>query len=348
MKKIILITTGGTIASTLTENTLGIDKTQQSFQAVIEMVTKNLNCHIEIKSPLNKNSEAFSPSDWLEIITCIKEANQGDISGVIVTHGTDTMAYSLSAVMCYQALWATKICFTGAYYPPEYPESDAGINLLAAIHFVLADKPEKGSYLAFRADDSNTKVNIIDGAHLKPMGFDQQYFESFYDQIITTFTLEGRLITPNNFSGSHFPSLETSKLPTHDALLDAQNKIAFIALYPGIDERLLEAIIQNRTIIIIEMYHCGTGSIDLLGFIKKHAKKVTFLMGTFPKKYINFPYESTSKIQQAGAFIYTNLQPYCLYVFALLALSLNHSQDDITQQLWPWELKHNVDKTITL
>jgi L-asparaginase len=342
VKKIILITTGGTIASTLKNNAIGIDETQQSLRSIITTVKKKLSCQIDIKSPLNKNSEAFLPNDWLKIIRCLKEAsNDSNVSGIVVTHGTDTLAYSLAAVMCYQSIWPTKICFTGAYYPPTHPKSDGSLNLLAAIHLVLSDISVNGNYLAFRADDSNTKVNIIDGAYLKPMDFDGQYFESFYHKIMASFTIDHGLSKLKSASLSPFPCLENTALPTQKALFNAQKQIAFISVYPGMDQELLKMMLQNRKIIIITLYHCGTGSADWVDLIKMYSKKVTFLMGTFPKKYIDIPYESTRKMQQAGAFIYTDLQPYFLYVFSLLSWSIGGSQNKITQTLLPWELNKN-------
>ncbi|MCK4494592.1 MAG: asparaginase, partial [Methylococcales bacterium] len=190
MKKIILITTGGTIASAADSGSIAIEASKQSISALILKVQNTLGCKIDIRSPLNKNSEAFTPFDWVLLLESLRYVNDQEVAGIVITHGTDTMVYSMAATLCYQFQWHQKICFTGAYYPPEHQNSDAFLNLLAAISFVLSPQSEQGVYLAFRANSSNTKANIIEAATVKPMGFDTRYFESFYQPIIATFQFD--------------------------------------------------------------------------------------------------------------------------------------------------------------
>ncbi|MCK5871190.1 MAG: asparaginase [Methylococcales bacterium] len=342
MKKIILITTGGTIASAADSGSMAIEASKQSISTLILDAQKTLGCEIDIRSPLNKNSEAFTPFDWVLLLESLMDVNDQKVAGIVITHGTDTMVYSMAATLCYQPQWQQKICFTGAYYPPEHQNSDAFLNLLAAISFVLSPHSQQGIYLAFRADTSNTKAHIIEAAAVKPMGFDSRYFESFYQHIVATFQPDTGLSTIKSPQFKIFPCLKNDHFPTQKALLNAQAEIACLSLYPTMEISVLKGLIKGRKILIIELYHCGTASAELIKFIENHSETTTFLVGTFPKKYIDLPYGSSQKMRQAGAYLYVDLQPYFLYVFSLLSLSLQYSKQDIVSGLLPWLLKYDL------
>ncbi|MCK5728263.1 MAG: asparaginase [Methylococcales bacterium] len=343
MKKIILITTGGTIASVVNSSSISIDVSQQSILTLIAEAKETLKCEIDIKSPLNKNSENFIPYDWVTLLQSLAEIDDDDIEGIVITHGTDTMVYSMASVLCYQSKWQQKICFTGAYYPPEHSDSDASLNLLAAISFVLSPQAQQGLYFAFRADPLNMKANIMEAAAVKPMSFDTRCFESFYGQVIATFQRNSGLSAIKPLSFKKFPCLKKCIFPTRQKLLEAQAHVACFNLYPSTDVSVLENIIKDRKVVIIELYHCGTASTELIQFIENHSKEITFLVGTFPKKYIDLPYESSQKIQQAGAYLYADLQPYFLYTFSVLSLSLQCSEQSIISTLLPWALKSDLN-----
>lgn len=338
MKKVIIITTGGTMGSALQLDSIAVDLSQQHLSAIIERVKNQLGCEIEIFSPLNKNSEAFCPQDWLILLDALQQADSYDVAGIVVIHGSDTMVYSIASVLAYQRHWRKKICFTGSYYPPTHHCSDAVLNLTAALSFVIDSTPSQGIYLAFRANAINSYANIIQGAYLKPMSFDGLIFEATYQHIVSTYHPNRGLTHMNALNSVRFPCLDTNRLPDHHAMIRAQNKIAYLSLYPGMDKRLLESVIEKRQLIIIGMYHSGTASIDLIEFIQDHAQEVTFLMGTFPRKYIQIPYDSTKQLKHAGAHLYADLQPYYIYVFSLLALGLGYSTDDILHQFSVWSL----------
>ncbi len=338
-----MITTGGTIASVAGSNSVGIETSKKSISKLIRKVKNTLGCEIEIKSPLNKNSEAFTAFDWVLLLESLKEASCQDVAGIVITHGTDTMVYSMAAALCYQPQWQQKICFTGAYHPSEHQNSDAYLNLVAAISFVLSEQSHYGVYLAFRADSSNIKANIIEAAAVKPMGFDSRCFESFYQHVVATFQLDTGLSAITLPQFETFPCLKISHFPTQPILLKTQATIACFYLHPSLDISVLKNIIKGRKILIIELYHCGTASTELIDFIALYSEKITFLVGTFPKKYIDLPYESSQKMLQAGAYLYADLQPYFLYVFSLLSLSLAYSEENIISALSPWMLKSDLN-----
>lgn len=342
-KKIIVITTGGTIGSILHSDSISVDVTEKRILDEIERAKKRLGYSIEVISPLNKNSEAFNPIDWKKILDCLDEANQSDADGIVVTHGTDTMAYSVAAAISYNDKWHKKICFTGSYYSPDHPSSDTSLSLLSSLEFAASNYPANGIYVAFRSNRYNSEAKIVHGAALKPMVFDDEYFEAAYDDVVSTFSLKKGVSEEIPLNSFKSPCLGVPEIPSKEQINIARNCIACISLYPGIDKSLLENLCSGRRILVIQMYHSGTGPagsdyMELVDFIKSKNENTMVLMGTFPKKYIDLPYDSTREIIEAGAHVYADLQQHFIYVFSLLALSVGLSNSDILQKLSRWDV----------
>ena len=95
MKKILMITTGGTIASVNTKNGLvpGLDGLTL-LQYLPELATM---CEVELINLLNLDSTNIYYKHWLLISKCIQD-NYNKYDGFIICHGTDTMSYTASAL----------------------------------------------------------------------------------------------------------------------------------------------------------------------------------------------------------------------------------------------------------
>jgi hypothetical protein len=141
------------------------------------------------------------------------------------------------------------------------------------------------------------------------------------------------------------PCLSSAAIPSQDAMGIAKQQVACIHLYPGIDKQLLLAAAKGRRVLVIELYHSGTGPAgvdsELLAFMAEliaSASKLQLLMGTFPRQHIALPYQSTLLLKQAGAKIYADLPAHFLHVFALLGIASGLEDAQITQALSAFEL----------
>ncbi len=144
MKKILMITTGGTIASIPSENGLvpalsGID--------IINLVPalKEI-CNIDVIEMMNIDSSNISTEKWLTIMQTI-EMNYKYYDGFVITHGTDTMAYSSSMFACAVTNFDKPIVFTGSQLPINVDGTDACKNIHDA--FLTACSGVGGIFLAF-------------------------------------------------------------------------------------------------------------------------------------------------------------------------------------------------------
>lgn len=137
VKNILLIATGGTIASK--ESEMGL-MPQVSPSELLEAVPEIAKlCNVSTVQLFNLDSTNIRYVHWLDIVKCI-EKNYDKYDGFVISHGTDTMAYT-SAALSYLIQNSKKpIVLTGAQKSIALRETDARINLLDAFVYATDDK----------------------------------------------------------------------------------------------------------------------------------------------------------------------------------------------------------------
>lgn len=134
MKKILIVATGGTIASMPQEDGLAPELSGQDLiQRVPEL--KGL-CDITTVQPMNIDSTNMRPRDWLTIASVIAE-RYDEFDGFVILHGTDTMAYSAAALSYLLQDSPKPIVLTGSQQPMAAPFTDAQLNVYQSIIFAL-------------------------------------------------------------------------------------------------------------------------------------------------------------------------------------------------------------------
>ncbi|MBS6763470.1 MAG: asparaginase [Clostridium sp.] len=167
MKKVLLLTTGGTIAARQGKQGLTPDiKCGDILDMLPELKQHFL---IESKDILNLDSSNIQPEEWQYIARIVAE-RLPDFDGVIITHGTDTMAYTASALSYMLQNLNKPVVFTGAQIPIEQMFTDAKRNLQTAFAAVDAGIPRV--MIAF--DDKI--INGCRGVKVRTLGFNA--FES--------------------------------------------------------------------------------------------------------------------------------------------------------------------------
>ena len=142
-KKILLLTTGGTIACTP-----GGEGLEPRKADIMERELERLRSFYEItvKDIICLDSSNITPEEWQLIARSIFEARE-DSDGIVVSHGTDTMAYTASAVSFMLPNIDLPVVFTGSQLPLTDMLSDGPANLRTA--FAMAASGARGVFLAF-------------------------------------------------------------------------------------------------------------------------------------------------------------------------------------------------------
>ena len=142
-KKLLLLTTGGTIASMP-----GSDGLEPHRSEVMEREINQLRTYydIAVRDVMCLDSSNIRPEEWQLIARAVYQL-RGDYDGIVVSHGTDTMAYTASAVTFMLPDIDIPVVFTGSQLPLADVLSDGPDNLRTAFAMAASEKP--GVYLAF-------------------------------------------------------------------------------------------------------------------------------------------------------------------------------------------------------
>ena len=167
MKHILLLTTGGTIASA--NNGRGLAPALRGETIVTQLEVGYPDFRFTYEDLLDLDSSNIQPEEWRLIARRVHLALD-DCDGVIITHGTDTLAYTAAALSFMLQNLSKSVVLTGSQLPIQSPLTDGVINLYTAVEAISHGIP--GVSVAF-----NRK--IIAGTRavkVSTMGFDA--FES--------------------------------------------------------------------------------------------------------------------------------------------------------------------------
>lgn len=145
MKKILLIATGGTIASTMTDHGLAPGMNPGQLMAYIPDAADI--CSVDALQLLNIDSTNIQPEHWSMMARTIEE-NYDRYDGFVITHGTDTLTYT-AAALSYLIQGSDKpVVVTGAQKPIDADITDARKNLRDSLRFACEER-STGVYIVF-------------------------------------------------------------------------------------------------------------------------------------------------------------------------------------------------------
>lgn len=236
MKHILLIATGGTIASKPTKAGLVPSITSEE---IIEFVPKLENlCKISTVQLMNIDSSNMNPEKWISIANCIK-SNYDLYDGFVITHGTDTLAYTSSALSYLIQNSKKPIVLTGSQKSIYLQDTDARKNLYDSFIFVCDDK-SSGVHIVF-----DSKV-IVGTRARKTRTHSYNAFDSIDYPIVATIFNEKVIFYIND------------EIKEDIAFYDKLNtNINIIKLIPGINHKVFEFVGEISDVIIVEGFGVG-------------------------------------------------------------------------------------------
>ena len=130
MKNILLIATGGTIASVEDGGGLRPALAGEELARYVPEVAGL--CELDVVQPMNIDSTNMRPADWMRIRDEIVRAYDA-YDGFVVLHGTDTMAYTAAALSYLIQESPKPIVLTGSQKPMASPFTDAKLNVYQSL-----------------------------------------------------------------------------------------------------------------------------------------------------------------------------------------------------------------------
>lgn len=235
MKNILMIGTGGTIASEAGSDGLTPELDAKRLLSFVPRIAQW--CHVDCCQLYNLDSTNLQPKNWLGIAKIIQE-NYNRYDGFVISHGTDTMAYTASALSYLIQNSAKPVVLTGAQKPIWFDSTDSKRNLTDAFLYacegcggvqivfdgrvILGTRARKTRSKSFQAFSS---VNYPDLA-------------SIQDEHLLQFIQ----LNPND------------EVKFYDKL---NTCVALLKLIPGADSRLLSFLIEQYDGVIIESFGVG-------------------------------------------------------------------------------------------
>lgn len=136
MKKILMIATGGTIASK--EGDKGLTPAMSGEELASYVPGIDDKCRLDILQLMNIDSTNMRPRQWIDIRHAIME-HYDAYDGFVILHGTDTMAYTAAALSYLIQQNSKPIVLTGSQKPMGNPYTDAKLNVYQSILYALDD-----------------------------------------------------------------------------------------------------------------------------------------------------------------------------------------------------------------
>lgn len=128
--RVLIVATGGTIASAEQGNGLTPQLTGEQLTAFVPQI--DTLADVDVVQAMNIDSTNMRPGDWLAIASVLSE-NYASYDGFVVLHGTDTMAYTAAALSYLIQESPKPIVLTGSQQPMGNPFTDARLNLYQSV-----------------------------------------------------------------------------------------------------------------------------------------------------------------------------------------------------------------------
>jgi len=238
MKRILLIATGGTIASGYTEDGLTPKIQAQDLLGYVE--EHKAFCHVDVLQPFGLDSTNIYKKHWLELAGLI-EAHYKEYDGFVICHGTDTMAFTAAALSYLVQDSRKPIVVTGAQKPIDLPVTDARTNLLDS--------------LIFSAEERAHGVNIVFGGNV----------------IAGTRAKKERSKSYNAFSSINYPNVAVIRdgrvvfyIDDKDRTIQPvsfyhklNDRVLLLKLMPGMDGAVMDRLFPYYDGVVIEAFGVG-------------------------------------------------------------------------------------------
>ena len=238
LKNIALIMTGGTISSRLDPKTGGVIPTDAEEILNLAPEIKDIANITKIEKPFMKFSENMDSSDWKKIAeTAEPLLNDDSIDGIIITHGTDTLHYTASALAFFIQELNKPIALTYSQRSIDRGSTDASLNLTCAAKYATSEIAEIA--IVGHENENDDICLVMPATRTRKMHTSARgTFKIINAKPIAEITKE-KLKIKKEFNAKD--KKRKIKLDTK-----FENKVALIKIHPGIDPKILDYYEENQ------------------------------------------------------------------------------------------------------
>lgn len=247
LPKVSLVQTGGTIASSVDYDTGGVKPARdlldfKNFAPEVEDI-----CKLESTAPISLLSENIGVKHWEMIANEVVGAFDKGARGVVISHGTDTMAYTSSALSIMLMDLPGPVVLVGSQRSSDRPASDAKKNLLDACR-VCTKGDLMGVYVLMHGSISDDISLLHRGDTVSKLHTSRRDSFQSIDRLPVGFVKNGEVRLLRRFEKT-----TQGRNPSFHSHMD--RNISLIKIHPGIDVDDIERMSGKKSAILIE----GTG-----------------------------------------------------------------------------------------
>lgn len=293
---VLLIYTGGTIGM------VNDPKTGQlrpfNFNALTEQIPELQKFpvqmdHYAFEKPIDSSN--MQPEIWVRLAELIAK-NYNKYDGFVVLHGSDTMAYTASALSFLLENLAKPVVLTGSQLPIGTIRTDGKENLITAIEIAAAKKngkpvvPEVCVYFEYRLYRGN-----------RTHKFNSEHFRAFQSP---NYPLLAEAGVHLNYNHAAIAAPATKKLRAHTQL---DKSVALLKIFPGMTPAFVNAVLGAKGVraVILETFGAGNASteqwfIDALDKAIRSGKVILNITQCTQGSVIQGRYETSSQLAKIG------------------------------------------------
>lgn len=236
MKKILMIGTGGTIASQISQDGLRPALSSEQLLSFVPKVSEF--CKVDCMQLFSLDSTNIRPENWVALARTVQEHYER-YDGFVISHGTDTMAYT-AAALSYLIQGAKKpVVLTGAQKPISFDSTDSKVNLTDAFLCAASDHLH-GIMIVFNG-------KVIEGTRAcKTRSKSYEAFSSINYPCLAV-VQDGRLLQYIETGFSEAPVF-------YDRL---NERVGLLKLIPGVPSSLAAYMLEHNDALILESFGVG-------------------------------------------------------------------------------------------
>jgi L-asparaginase len=254
LSSVLIIYTGGTMG-------MAYDKEQNTlvpfdFNGILDQLPELHRFELEItiisfEHPLDSSN--MKPSHWIDLAKII-HTNYNTYDGFVILHGTDTMAYSASALSFLLENLDKPVVFTGAQLPIGVVRTDARENFITALEIASAKKDGRAIVGEVCIYFNNF---LLRGNRSKKV--QSSHFDAFLSENYPYLAEAGVAMEYNQFALFRHPA--ELPLKVYDQM---DSHVCIIKLFPGIDKVYLSSVFNIPELkgVVLETYGSGNGPTD--------------------------------------------------------------------------------------
>ena len=328
LPKILLLSTGGTIASKVDYRTGAVTPalTASDLNDAVPEIANIANIDAEVL--FSEYSENLQPEHWVETAKKIESVANSDYKGIIIAHGTDTMHYSSTFLSFALSGLKIPVVFVGSQRSSDRPSSDAALNLIAATR-LIAETDAKGVYIVMHHNESDDTISCHLGTRVRKNHTSKRSAFETVGNDPAFLILNEKII--KNFTSEFFT--EQSFNPR----LEIDTKVALVKYHPGYEPKQIDALIDlGFKAIIFEgtgLGHVGNTMYDVVKKANQHGLFLGMTSQCIDGRVKMTVYESGRDLLEMGIIPLENMIPEVALVKTMWALGNSEDKDELKKLL---------------